>query len=183
MSELFVSDSSLPDSPDTIYREYLKFYPHLVQSRCIFLFKEKATVTDDRPVIGKVAKANPVLVTVLQSLQPNEPPVSFVFTFGWDAWNVSPRKTKEAWVDQLMAMCWGEEDDKTGDIKFRIRNPSISVFPEILKRHGTEWDSSLAKLATLTEAEGVSLFKGEEGVAEALNQGFFGDLDEEGGEA
>lgn len=184
MAELFVSDPDSTDSPDSIYREYLKkYYPYLVATRSIFLFKEKATVVDDRPVLGKVAKANPVMVTMIKHLQPNEPEVGFVFTFGWDAWSQASRSVKEAWMDQLMAQCWGEEDEKTGEMKYRIRPPSIAVFPEILRRHGTSWDSGVAKLATLSEAEGVSLYKGEEGAQEALAQGFFGELsDEEDGE-
>ena len=180
MSELFVSDPSLPNSPEDIYQDYLRrFYPDLVGVRPLFLFKEKATLQDERPIIGKVSKVNPVIETIFKHLQPNEDPVMFIFTIGWDAWNVASRAVREAWIDQLMAQCGAEEDEKSGEMKYKIRPPTISVFPEVIRRHGTDWDSAVAKLATLSEAEGVSLHKGD--VSELMaDEGFFGADDSEG---
>lgn len=146
--DYWVSDADLPDSPDNLYKDYLKYYPHLVNIPVKFIFKTKAKREEnDRPILGKVSKISPVVQALLH-VEGEEDPV-FLFTFGFDAWQESPVARKEAWVDFLMASCVCEEDEKDGSIKCKIRTASISVFPEILNRHGTDWDDEVNKLSVM----------------------------------
>jgi len=144
----WLSDPKLPDSPDDLYMKYLPHYPYLVGVPIRFVFKEKAKrEEDDRPVVGKVSKISPVTQAMLHV--ENEADPVFLFQLGWDAWQESPVATREAWIDFLMAQCYCAEDDKDGSIKTKIRPPSISVFPEILNRHGTGWDEGIHKLSVI----------------------------------
>ena len=43
-----------------------------------------------------------------------------------------------ALLDHILCACKVEEDEKTGDIKYRIAAPEVSFFWDELKRHG-DW--------------------------------------------
>jgi hypothetical protein len=151
MSEMWVSDPGLPDSPDEILLDRIKFYPDLVSTNILVLFKEKAKVDDGRPILGKVSKANPTLQAVYRNFSKGEDPdPEFVITLGWDAWNLADHATRSAWIDFILAQCFAEENEKDGSMKYKVRAPSIMAFPEIIARHGTDWDSGLSKLKVLS---------------------------------
>lgn len=151
MSEMWISDASLSLSPDEIIRDRIKFYPYLVNTNILVFFKEKAKMDDDRPILGKVSKANPMMQALFRDFNKGvDPDPEFVFVIGWDAWQLAPEKTRVAWIDFLLAQCHAEENEKDGSMKYKVRAPSIMAFPEIISRHGTDWDSGLAKLKVLS---------------------------------
>jgi len=145
--EHWMCDENDPNSPNVIYREYLQYYPYLVNVPVRFVFKEKAKREEERPTLGKVSKLSPVVQALLH-VEGEEDPV-FLFLIGYDAWLEADRAVKEAWMDFLMAHCVCEENEDDGSLKCKVRAPSIKAFPEILSRHGTNWDSEVNKLSVM----------------------------------
>lgn len=143
----WLSDPNDPNSPNEIFKEYIQFYPYMVNVPVRFVFKEKAKRVDERPIVGKVSKISPVVQALLH-VEGEEDPV-FLFLIGFDAWTEIDRSRKEAWIDFLMAHCVCDENEEDGSVKCKVRSPSISVFPEILNRHGTNWDTEVNKLSVM----------------------------------
>jgi hypothetical protein len=146
---MWKSDPNVPDSPDKIIGEYIKYYPDIVDVRILVVFKEKASkLGNDRLLVGKVSRVSPLVKALIYDPSVDEPEAEFLMTIGADAWQGLTRSQKEAWVDHLLAQCGAEEDEKNGTMKYKVRPPTISTMPEIIERHGVDWDTELYKLTT-----------------------------------
>ena len=56
-----------------------------------------------------------------------------------------------ALVDHLLERCTGEEDEKTGDMKWSIREPEVQEFATILRRHGA-WHIGLTSFVEVAQS-------------------------------
>lgn len=133
----------IADEVEEIVGQYLKYHPELIGARIACIFKEKASKSDGIPILGKISKISPRDKVIMAE------PYDYRIVIGADAWQELNNAQKEAWVDHLMEHAYGEEDDKTGEMKWKMRKPEIECFPCIIARHGIHWMPGLPKLATL----------------------------------
>ena len=109
-----------------------KFHPHLaiVEDEIAILFREKASKAGGKVVLGKSKKA-PSLISLLGNKN-----FKFILEVAADEWAGLNGKQQTALLDHLLCYCWGEEDSKTGDMKWSVRTPDLCFFKEEWKRHG-----------------------------------------------
>lgn len=136
------------DEAEEIARDYMKYHADLVGASVAFLFKEKASYNDGNPIVGKVSKVPERLRPLMEENSSGDLGYDFVIFIGADAWVELSRQNKEAWIDYLLEQCYGEED-KQGNMKWKIRKPSLQAFPAILSRHGVAWDAGVNHLSVL----------------------------------
>jgi hypothetical protein len=136
--EYWIADEALD-----IVKSYLKYHPDLIGANIGCIFKEKASLSDGNPIVGKIAKVSPKYQCLMRE------PFDFIIEIGADAWSELNNAQKEAWVDHILEHAYGVENEKTGDMSWKLRNPDMAGFPNIIHRHGIEWMPGLAKIATL----------------------------------
>ena len=147
MTGFFECDPTDPNSPSCIMENerMLQHYPYLVEASILFLYKEKASKRNGHPVMGKVTKVSPVYRTVMEH--------EFIIQVAYTEWQELSPDRKKAWLDHFLAQCHGEEDEKTGDIKYKVRKPPIGGFPEVVGRHGVEWHPELVRLRAIPRVQ------------------------------
>ena len=135
MSDKWKASSSTQD----IIRDLVaNHHPHLVDiiDDIVVIFKDKASKKGDRPILGTTAKA-PAILSVL-----GERDYKFVLTIGNDCWMKLTDPQKEALLDHLLCFIGGQEDEKTGEMKYFMQTPDIFYFSEEEMRHGN-WRSDV----------------------------------------
>lgn len=128
---------------EELVNECMKYHPDLVGAEFACVFKEKASSSDGRPIVGKVTKVTNKYKPLL-----DEDYVYFL-EIGADVWMELSDKNRKAWVDYLMEHCYGEEKQTTGEMVWKTRKPEVMGFPSIIRRHGLDWNHGLQKLAHL----------------------------------
>jgi len=137
------------DEAEDIAEQYMRFHPDLIGARIAYVFKEKATMSDGRPIIGKPFKVPAKYQPLMEVADDGERGYDFMIVIGADAWGEMSGDNKEAWVDYLLEQCYGEESTTNGEMKWKIRKPEVQAFPVILSRHGTNWDQGVNKLSVI----------------------------------
>lgn len=61
---------------------------------------------------------------------------NFAIEVAMDLWNDMDEPQRMATMDHLLECCTGEEDDKTSEMKYMMREPDVREFSTILARHG-----------------------------------------------
>ena len=109
-----------------------KYHTHLavIEDEIAIVFREKASKSGGRVVLGKSKKA-PNIISVLGSKS-----YKFVLELAADEWQSLNGKQQTALLDHLLCYCGGEEDEKTGGMKWLLRSPELSFFEDELSRHG-----------------------------------------------
>jgi len=69
-------------------------------------------------------------------------PVKFIITLDRPKWDELSSEQQMALLDHELCHCDFSENEKTGEIKARIREHNIEEFNEIVMRHGA-WDAAL----------------------------------------
>jgi|AntRauTorckE6833_2_1112554.scaffolds.fasta_scaffold00008_62 hypothetical protein len=133
---------------EDIANDYLRYHPDLVGANIAFVFKEKATKSDGRPIVGKSFKVPAKYQPLMEENDDGTRGYDFMIVLGADIWTELNNDNKEAWVDFLLEQCYGEED-KQGNMKWKTRKPEVQAFPVILARHGTNWDQGVNKLSVI----------------------------------
>ena len=107
-------------------------HPHLVDicDDIIVIFKEKASRKGGNPQLGKTSKA-PALITLL-----GERDYQFVIEIGADTWNQLSEKERVALLDHQLCFIGGEEDQKSGEMKYFLNVPDIYYFSSEVERNG-----------------------------------------------
>lgn len=139
----------LADEPAEIAETLFGYHPDLTGAKVGFVFKEKATKNDGVAQIGKAFKVPDKYQPLMMMQNDGTRGFDFMIVIGADAWSELGPDAKRAWIDHLLEHCYGEEDDKNGSMKWKLRRPSISAFPIILRRHGIQWDHGASRLAGL----------------------------------
>ena len=130
------------------------FHPHLATARISYVYVDKAGMKNGRPVLGKVRKVSGVLEHLLEK--------DFLIEVALDTWNDLADTQRQALVDHLLERCFGEEDEKTGEMKWSTREPDVQEFSTILRRHGA-WNDDLAGFVSVAKTVNV-----DEMVADAV---------------
>ena len=143
----FECDPTDPTSPPFLMESarLLQFYPLLVNTPIKFLFKEKASKRNGNPVMGKVTKVSPLYATLIDEV--------FIITIAYDEWSTLAEDRKLAWLDHFLAQCFCEEDEETGDVKYKVASPPLGGFSHVVERRGMEWHPDLVKLRTIPSVQ------------------------------
>lgn len=70
----------------------------------------------------------------------------FVIEFSEPIWAVLDAGQRKALVDHELCHCTVEEDEKTGDLKLKLKHHDVEEFRAVVKRHGI-WRPDLAEFA------------------------------------
>lgn len=136
-------DYWIADEVSDIVQNYMKYHADLIGAKICCVFKEKASKSDGVPIVGKIFK-------VTSKYQPfMDEPYDYMVEIGADAWADLNMDQREAWVDHLLEHAYGIENERTGEMTWKLRKPELMVFPSTVNRHGLGWKTGLAKIATL----------------------------------
>jgi hypothetical protein len=69
----------------------------------------------------------------------------FIVEVALDVWNGLSPMQRSALVDHLLTRCVGEEDEETGEMKWKVQPPRVQEFPEVAARYG-QWHEGLVDL-------------------------------------
>lgn len=145
-----VADYYQADEPENIANRLLGNHPTVANADFLFVFKEKATKRGDKRVVGSA-------FTIPNKYRPGmKRPYDFIIVIGHDKWQELSNKVKMAWIDHLLACCIGEEVQSTGEMRYKTRKPTVAGFPEVINRHGVNWDDDLNKLSVI-DLEGKNM--------------------------
>lgn len=117
-----------------LIREY---HPDLATARIRYVCRNKAARSGGLPVPGKVYKMTGKFEYLTEC--------DFVLEIALEVWNDLQPKQRTALMDHLLSRCVGEEDEKTGEYKWRVRPPEVQEFPDVAARHG-KWHEGLARI-------------------------------------
>jgi len=103
----------------------------LVVDEIAIVFKEKATKSGGKVVLGKPSKASPLFGVL------GDTDYKFILTLAADEWVNLTGRQRQALMDSMLCACRAEEDDN-GNIVCGIAVPDVSYFYDELDRWG-DW--------------------------------------------
>lgn len=118
------------------------YHPELATARIGYIFVDKASQKNGRPTLGKARKISGALEFLLEK--------DFLIEVALDQWNPASEQKRHALVDHLLECCTGEEDDETGEMKWKVREPDVREFSSILHRHGA-WTDELTGMVQVAQ--------------------------------
>jgi hypothetical protein len=118
------------------------YHPELTTARVEYIFVDKASQKNGRPVLGRAKRVSGAIEFLLEK--------DFLLEVALDCWNDASPRQREALVDHLLESCTGTEDEKTGDMKWSMRTPDVQEFTSIIHRHGA-WTEELAGMVTVAQ--------------------------------
>lgn len=118
------------------------FHSELAEARMQYVFVDVASQKNGRPVLGKARKMSGALEFLLAK--------DFLIEVALDQWNTASERQRRALVDHLLESCTGEEDEETGEMKWKMRDPDVKEFTSIIHRHGA-WTAELAGMVEVAQ--------------------------------
>jgi hypothetical protein len=112
-------------------------HPHLalVDDEIAVVFKEKGSSVGEVDIIGKTAKAAPLLGILTDTKW------KFIITLAADAWAEMNVKQQQALLDHHLCGCRVDENEQTGAIKCYVAPADVSFYKGEIERHGM-WRTS-----------------------------------------
>lgn len=146
------SDAS--DSVGTIAGGLIpNYHPELDTARIGYVFVSEASMKGGQELLGRVKKYSGYLEFALER--------DFDIEIPLDKWNGLEQHQRTALVDHLLERITGEEDEKTGEMKWRTREPDVQEFLSILDRHGA-WHNQLAGFVSVAKRVNLEGFTEED---------------------
>jgi hypothetical protein len=96
----------------------------------LIVFKEKASEVDGTKILGKTAKAAPLLALVADKKY------KFVITLAADEWSSLTQAQQKALMDHHLCACRAQENDQTGNTKTWVQPPDVTFYEDEIRRHG-----------------------------------------------
>lgn len=118
------------------------FHPELGTARIKYIFIDEASKKSGRPVLGKVRKISGAIQYLTD--------LDFLIEVPLDVFNDLSEQQRTALVDHLLERCYGEEDEKSGEMKWVVREPDVAEFSSILQRHGA-WNEGLTGFVSIAK--------------------------------
>lgn len=143
MPGLYSEADSLKHMAESLISQY---HPELVDARIRYLFCEKSSKKNGVDQPGKVHKLSGLKEYLLET--------DYIVEVALDKWNDLTETQRAALVDHLLERCWGEEDEQTGEMKWKLRDPDVQEFATILRRHGI-WQENLRNFVEV--AHGINI--------------------------
>lgn len=120
------------------------YHPELATARFKYVFVDKASVKNGKPVRGKIRRVTGVLEFLVET--------DFLMEIALDQFNEATDTQRHALIDHLLECCTGEEDDSDGGtMKWSVREPDVQEFSAILRRHGA-WNDDLTAFASVAKS-------------------------------
>lgn len=123
-----------------------KYHPHLAQcdanDEIAYLFKNKGITVKGKSAIATAEKCSPKVYALSGK--------RFVITICYEDWQNCTDILRRAALDHELFHLWLEEDEKTGETKYKILNHDLEEFGEIVRRYGVI-SHALAKFKTALE--------------------------------
>lgn len=132
-------------------------HPHLATAQIDYLFVDKEMKAKGRPLFGKVSCPGALLKFYTGK--------DFIVEVSAPSWNELTAAQRSALVDHLLERCSGEEDDESGEMKWKLREPDVQEFGTILHRHGV-WHDGLRDFISVARAIPFDAIISEETVEE-----------------
>lgn len=110
------------------------YHPEIAGARIMYSFVSEASKKNGKEVLGTAKKLSGFNEWALEA--------DFVIIVALDKWNDLTENQRTALVDHLLERCTGEEDENSGEMKWKMRDPDVQEFPTILHRHGA-WNEDL----------------------------------------
>lgn len=118
------------------------YHPELATARMRFIYVDKASQKNGRPIYGKVKRVSGNMEFLLE--------LDFLIEVGLDAYNELTAEQRTAAIDHLLEQCTGEEDEKTGEMKWSMREPDVREFTTIFRRNGA-WQDHYAEFIAVAK--------------------------------
>jgi hypothetical protein len=129
------------------------YHAELASARIKYVFVSEASMKGGHEQYGRVKKVSGFLEWAIEC--------DFLIEVALDKWNELEAHQRTALVDHLLERCTGEEDEKSGDMKWKIREPDVQEFASILDRYGA-WHTSLAGFVSVAKRVNLEGFEEEE---------------------
>lgn len=120
------------------------YHSELATARIRYIFVDRGSKKGAKTIPGKVRKITGTLEFLLE--------LDFLMEVSLDCWNNLTDTRRRALVDHLLSRCWGEEDeeDPGAGMKWSLRDPDVSEFADVLRRHGT-WTEELDSFVSIAQ--------------------------------
>lgn len=122
------------------------YHPELATARMLCCFVDQAASKGGRELWGKVRKLSGFLEWALEK--------DFVVEVALDKWNDLTEKQRTALIDHLLERCTGEEEEETGAMRWKVREPDVQEFSSVLHRQGA-WNEDLHGFVSM--AKGINI--------------------------
>lgn len=116
------------------------YHAELAGARIMFTFVSEASKKNGKEVLGTSKKLSGFNEWALEA--------DFVILVAQDKWNELTENQRMALVDHLLERCTGEEDENSGEMRWKMRDPDVQEFSTILHRHGA-WNEDLQGFASM----------------------------------
>jgi hypothetical protein len=161
MPKVYASAESVQSIAEGLIPNY---HPELATARIMYCFVDKASSKGGLELKGKVRKFSGFLEWALES--------DFVLEVALDKWNDLTESQRTALIDHLLECCTGEEDEESGAMTWKVREPNVQEFSSVLHRQGA-WNESLQEFVTMAKGINIDEIVDEENALDAnvLSQG------------
>jgi hypothetical protein len=119
-----------------------KYHSHLVNCKIAYIFKNKPITAKGRGVAATAEK-----VSAKNNLLSG---YHFVITVAYPTWKELSDEIKLAVIDHELEHCFVEDDEKTGETKYKILPHDVEEFGAVIKRHGL-YTKDLARIGRVVE--------------------------------
>ncbi len=119
-------------------------HPELADAKIVYMCRNFAQKKGGKVLPGSVKRPNPHEVELARDRFDGSE-CSFIVTIALDVWNEYDQSKRLALADHLLTRCVAVEDEKNGSMKYSLRSPTASEFPEVVERHGA-WNEELSEL-------------------------------------
>jgi len=130
------------------------YHPEIATARMLYCFVSEASSKGGRKILGKVRKLSGFLEWIIGK--------DFVVEVAADMWNELDDQQRTALIDHLLERCYGEENEDTGEISWKIREPDVQEFGTILDRYGA-WNADLHTFVSISKEVDLEQILSEEG--------------------
>lgn len=110
------------------------YHAQLATARILYVFSSDSWTKNGRELSGKVQKLSGFNEWAVER--------DFVIFVAQNKWNDMTESQRSALVDHLLSSCTGDEDDDTGEYKWKVLDPEVQEFTDVLFRHGA-WHEGL----------------------------------------
>lgn len=129
------------------------FHAELASARIRYVFVSEAAQKGGHELYGRVKRVSGFLEYAIEC--------DFLIEVAQDKWNELEAHQRTALVDHLLERCTGEEDEKTGNMRWKLREPDVQEFASILDRYGA-WHTQLAGFVSVAKRVNLEGFEEEE---------------------
>ena len=119
-----------------------QYHPHLATCKIAYLFKNKEIKSKGRLVVATTKKVSADMHALCG--------YHFLITIAYPTWNDLSDEIKRAALDHELEHCWVEDDEKTGETKYRILPHDVEEFGSVIQRHGL-YTTNLVKLGSVVD--------------------------------